>query len=387
VLHPTPRFLVAVLALTWAAAMAASTAAEQQSASRATSYVWKLPPGFPQPKVPADNPMTEEKVALGRRLFYDTRLSLDGTFSCASCHEQARAFADGKARAVGVTGEVHPRSSMSLANIAYSPVLTWANPTVRKLELQALVPMFGEDPVELGLSGLEAPMLERVRAVDIYRDLFASAFPGESDVVSLANITKAIASFQRTLISGQSPYDRYRFQGDKTAISAAAKRGEALFFGEKTECFHCHGGFNLTETVDHVGKGLLEIEFFNTGLYNIGGTGKYPPRNEGVFTITGLDDDMGRFKAPTLRNVTVTAPYMHDGSIATLNEVLDHYTAGGRTIKSGPYAGVGADNPNKSSFVKPFRLTAQERRDLIAFLESLTDRAFLTDPRFSNPWR
>jgi cytochrome c peroxidase len=203
----------------------------------------------------------------------------------------------------------------------------------------------------------------------------------------LRHVTYAIASFERTLISGRSPYDRYRFQGDRTALSASARRGEALFFGEKTECFHCHGGFNFTETVDHVGKGLLEIEFFNTGLYNVGGSGRYPTGNEGVFAVTGLDDDMGRFKAPTLRNIAVTAPYMHDGSIATLRGVLDHYAAGGRTLKAGPYAGVGADNPNKSSFVKKFTLTAAERVDLLAFLDSLTDRAFLTDPRLASPWK
>jgi cytochrome c peroxidase len=276
-----------------------------------TRYVWDLPPGFPRPKVPADNPMSTAKVELGRHLFYDTRLSVDGTFSCASCHEQRLAFTDGKARAVGVTGEVHPRSSMGLANIAYSPVLTWANPTVRRLEAQALVPMFGEDPVELGLSGLEAKMLARLEAEPRYGPLFAAAFPGDPTPVSLATVTRAIASFERSLLSGRTPYDRYRTGADPGGISASAKRGEDIFFSERTECFHCHGGFNFTETVDHVGKGFLEIEFHNTGLYNLDEDGAYPPRNTGVHGVSDDPEDMGRFKAQHRPDGTLHARRQH----------------------------------------------------------------------------
>jgi cytochrome c peroxidase len=372
-------WLVAVVGVGWVCARTAL-------AGETPPYIWDLPAGFPQPKVPADNPMTPEKVELGRHLFYDTRLSLDGTFACATCHKQARAFADEKARGLGVTGELHPRGSMSLANVAYSPVLTWANPTMRRLETQALVPMFGEDPVELGLSGKEQVLIGRLRAERRYTELFPAAFPGEPDPFTLASITRAIASFERTLISGRSPYDRYRYGADRQAISDSAKRGETLFFSEQTECFHCHGGFNFTETVDYAGKGFVEIEFHNTGLYNVDGRGGYPRPNTGVHAVTNDPEDMGRFKAPTLRNIAVTPPYMHDGSIATLEEVLAHYEAGGRTILDGPHAGVGARNPLKSSFVKGFSLTPDQRRDLIAFLEGLTDQVFLTDRRFSDPW-
>ncbi len=352
-----------------------------------SSYVWDLPPGFPRPKVPADNRMSVAKVELGRHLFYDARLSSDNTFSCASCHQQDKAFSDGKARGVGVTGEVHPRGSMALANIAYSPVLTWANPTQRRLETQALLPMFGEEPVELGLSGKERELLAKLTADPKYLSLFAAAYPDEAGSVSLANLTKAIAAFERVLISGHSPYDRYRTGEEPDAISASAKRGEDLFFSERTECFHCHGGFNFTETADYVGKGFLEIEFHNTGLYNIDGKGAYPPPNTGVHAVSLDPEDMGRFKAPSLRNVAVTAPYMHDGSLATLEDVIAHYEAGGRTIATGPNAGVGAKSPLKSSFVKGFMLTVDERRDLIAFLQSLTDTGFLHDSRFANPWK
>jgi cytochrome c peroxidase len=347
--------------------------------------VWALPKGFPTPNVPADNPMSASKVELGRHLFYDTRLSGNGTFSCASCHAQRLAFTDGRARAIGATGEMHPRGSMGLANVAYSPVLTWANPGMRSLEQQAIVPMFGDDPVELGLQGQERALLQRVGTDPRYQKLFAAAFPGGQELVTLDRIVKAIGAFERTLISGRSPYDAYK-GGALRAISAAARRGEELFFSEKTECFHCHGGFNFTGSSDFVGKGFAEIEFHNTGLYNTDGKGAYPSPNTGVHAVTDNPDDMGRFKAPSLRNIAVTAPYMHDGSIATLEDVLAHYDAGGRTIRRGPHAGVGSTSPYRAEFMKRIGFTPREKLDMLAFLRALTDSTFLTDPRFSNPW-
>lgn len=330
--------------------------------------------------------MTAAKVELGRHLFYDTRLSVNGKQSCASCHDQAKAFTDGKSRAEGTTGEIHPRSSMSIVNIAYTTVLTWANPNMKQLERQALVPMFGEHPVELGLSGKENEVIARLKAEPRYQKLFPEVFGATSDPFTIENVTKAIAAFERVLISGDAPYDRY-LNGQRNAITASAKRGEALFFSERLECFHCHGGFNFSQSTDHVGKAFAEIEFHNTGLYNLDGKGAFPKDNQGAFEITQRPEDVGRFRAPTLRNIAVTAPYMHDGSIATLEGVLDHYAAGGRTIKTGEYKGVGSANPNKSSFVKGFRLTPQEKRDVLNFLKSLTDEKFLTDPRFSDPWK
>ncbi len=169
-------------------------------------------------------------------------------------------------------------------------------------------------------------------------------------------------------------------------MSVSAKRGEELFFSERLECFHCHGGFNFTGTVDNVGRGFAEVEFHNTGLYNIGGKGGFPKENPGLREFTQRAEDEGKFKAPTLRNIALTAPYMHDGSIATLEGVLEHYAAGGRTITAGPHAGVGSTNPNKSEFINGFELTAQERQDVIAFLNSLTDSTFIRDLRFSDPW-
>ena len=354
--------------------------------ARLGPYEWDLPAGLPFPNVPADNPMTAEKVELGRHLFYDRRLSLTQTQSCATCHQQKLAFTDGKARGVGCTGEMHPRGPMSLVNVAYSPVLTWANPNMRRLEDQALVPLFGEDPVELGMSGKEDMLAQRLKSVRAYRKMFAAAFPGDRDPFTVRNLVRAIASFERTILSGDSPYDRYQSGDDPQAISAAAKRGESLFFSERLECFHCHGGFNFTGTIDYLDKGFAEVEFHNTGLYNLKARFSYPQPNLGLYLFTHREEDVGKFKAPTLRNIAVTAPYMHDGSVGTLEAAIDHYSSGGRAIQEGAYAGDGAANPHKSQFVKAFALNSEERADLLAFLRSLTDERVLTDAKLSDPW-
>lgn len=351
-----------------------------------SKYGFGLPAWTPRPLEPASNPTTPAKVELGRYLFYDTRLSRDGSKSCASCHEQVRAFTDSLARSPGVTGDLTHRNAMSLANVAYFPVLTWSNPLLKHLEQQALVPLLGQEPVELGLAGMDEDVIRRLSQEPIYQRLFPKAFPEVRGQMSMATIVRALSAFERTIISVRSPYDRYRYEGDVGAVSDAVIRGEALFFSERAECHHCHNGLNFADTVLHERNRAGEIAFHNTGLYNLDGKGAYPADNSGIMEITGRPDDMGRFRAPSLRNVAVTGPYMHDGSIETLDGVLDHYAAGGRTIKAGAYAGVGHDNPLKSSFVPGFTLTAGERADLLAFLNALTDEQFLHDPRFSNPW-
>jgi cytochrome c peroxidase len=182
-----------------------------------------------------------------------------------------------------------------------------------------------------------------------------------------------------------SPYDRYRYGGESKAISAAAKRGEILFNSENIPSFHCHGGINFSDSVMHERLAFKEIAFHNTGLYNIDAKGAYPANNTGLLEITLKPEDMGCFKAPTLRNIALTAPYMHDGSIATLESVIDHYAAGGRTIHTGKLAGVGSKNPFKSQFISGFKLTASEKQDLLTFLQSLTDETFTHNPAFSDP--
>ena len=349
------------------------------------AYEWNLPPGFPTPRVPEDNPMSDAKVELGRYLFFDARLSGNQTESCGSCHDQSLAFTDGRGRAMGSTGDMTPRSSMPLMNAAYWPRYTWANPTVSILEDQALGPMFGESPVELGTPE-EAALVARFADDPMYALLFADAFPDADDPITLGNIVRAIASFERTMISGNSPYDRYVYQGDDSALSEGALRGLELFNTERLECFHCHGGFNFTDAVAHEGTVDDAIAFHNNALYNIDGRGGYPEPNRGLFEFTGMRRDMGRFRSPSLRNIAVTAPYMHDGSIATLDEVLDHYAAGGRTVSEGPHVGVGSESPLKNTFIHGFTLTSAERADVLELLNSLTDERFLNDPAFADPF-
>jgi cytochrome c peroxidase len=322
--------------------------------------------------VPPDNPMSAAKVELGRYLFYDQRLSFNGQESCATCHRQELAFTDGRAHAVGTTGQLHPRSSMSLVNVAYAPLLTWANPELDSLEAQALIPMLSETPVELGLKGGEPKFLEMLKNDPVYQKLFPVVFAGADDVYTLQNVTKAIAAFERSIISMRSPYDRYRWGGDSAAISDAAKRGELLFFSsERAGCFRCHGGWNFT-AVRFEGRSDEPPHniFFNTGVST------YAPPNRGLYESTKKAEDIGKFRPPTLRNIALTAPYMHDGSLATLEEVIGHYAAGGQF-----------DHPNKSRLLKTLHLTEGQKRDLVEFLKSLTDEVLLHDSRWTDPWK
>ena len=348
------------------------------------TWEWNLPEHFPEPPVPQDNPMHVRKVELGRHLFYDTRLSINASYSCASCHKQELSFTDGLAKSLGATGERHPRSAMSLANVVYTPRLTWANAMLERLEHHAMNPLFGTEHLEMGMEGKEDVIISMYEEDETMAELFRHAFPKEEEPISIETITKAIAAFQRSLISTNSPYDRF-LEGDKAAMSASAQRGMELFFSERLECFHCHAGFNFSDSVNHEGKALAEFAFHNNGLYSLDEKGAYPKGNEGLFDLTHEDGDRGRFRAPSLRNITVTAPYMHDGSIATLGEVLDMYADGGRNITEGDFRGDGRTNPNKSEFVNRFILEEEEKKDVLAFLEALTDNDFLHDPKFAAP--
>lgn len=381
-------FAICLLFMVWQKDWISAREAQprQDRREKPGAYEWKLPAGFPLPHVPADNPMSAAKVELGRYLFYDKRLSFNQKQSCAGCHQQSLAFTDGRAHARGSTGAVHPRSSMTLVNVAYVPALAWANPGLTQLEAQALVPMFGDTPVELGMQGREHLLLSRLQRVPEYQRLFPAAFPDMKDPFTVASVVRALSSFERTILSGDSPYDRYYRGADPDALSDSAKHGEYIFFSEKFQCFHCHGGLNFANAEAFVGKGFTEIEYDNTGLYNVKGETSYPAPYTGVFEFTRRRTDIGRFRVPTLRNIALTAPYMHDGSVRTLDEVLEHYSVGGRTILKGPNAGVGAANSNKSIFLPGFNATAEERADLIEFLKSLTDNSVLTDPALSDPW-
>jgi cytochrome c peroxidase len=354
---------------------AAAQDASARDASARDTFTWNLPRGFPEPAVPPDNPMSTAKVELGRHLFYDKRLSGNETQSCATCHEQRLAFSDGRATGLGSTGQAHPRSPMPLVNLAYATSLTWANPLFamgvvpEPLERQTQIPIYGDAPVELGIRS-QSQIVQRLQGIPRYRELFEAAFPDEPEPISASSIGRALAAFERVLISGDSPYDQQQ-------LSAAAQRGFELFSGDRLQCSQCHEGFNFSEHVHARDQPDIELRYRNTGLYNIDGQGAYPAPNTGVFDVTMDPADMGKFKVPTLRNVALTAPYMHDGSIASLSEVIDHYAAGGR---------MGRDNPRKDPLIHGFELSTSERRDLIAFLESLTDQTFVTNPGFADPW-
>ena len=237
-----------------------------------------------------------------------------------------------------------------------------------------LTPMFGQDPEEMAITGFEERVLDFLKNDPIYPDLFAAAFPETSGAIDFDAVTRAIASFERTLVSADAPYDRYRYGGDEAALSDGAQRGAGLFNGDRLRCGNCHTGLHLTDAIP-------EPRFHNTGLYNLDGAGGLPEGNQGLIAHTRLDDDMGRFRTPMLRNIAATAPHMHDGSLATLDAVIDHYAAGGEAAR------LGSRSPLTSEFVTGFSISDEERADLLVFLESLTDRTFLTNLDHQNPFR
>lgn len=348
----------------------------------------QVPVHFPLPRIPEYNVPTAEKIDLGRHLFYDKRLSANGTQACADCHRQILAFADGEITPTGSTGEILTRNSQGLGNAMYHATLTWSNDAFLDLEEQMRVPIQSDSPVELGVTGAHREeVLSRFDDDPMYIVKFSNAFPNSEPGASLNKIIHALASFCRSMISGSSAYDKFLL-GDQNALTEQQKLGLKLFNGEKFECFHCHSGINFsTSYVDYNSNPATQTyPFFNNGLYNINGTGDYPEIDQGLYELTQKSHHRGLFRPQSLRNVALTAPYMHDGSIETLREVVEHYVGGGRLIESGPFAGDGRLSPLKSGFVRNFNATDEEVDAVVAFMESLTDYEFISDPRFSNPF-
>lgn len=363
-------------ASTPAAPASPSLPASPATVQATSDWIWDLPDYLPPPRVPADNPMTQAKVALGRYLFYDTRLSGNGTQACASCHLQKLAFTDGRAHGLGSTGQLHPRSPMALGNVGWNATYTWANPALITLERQMTNPIFGETPVEMGVNDSNVKLvLQRLADDPTYAPRFAAAFPQDpAGQPTWDHIVKAVSSFERALITTNSKYDQVR-QG-RARYTASEARGDALF--KSADCIQCHQEPNFGGQFLSVATVKPDVSFHNKGLYNLDGQGAYPVASPGVIEITGKASDMGMYRAPTLRNIELTAPYMHDGSVATLGEVIDLYAAGGR--------GAGKDSPLKSPLLRPRHFSAQDRADLIAFLKTLTDPQFIRDPRYSDPF-
>ena len=322
-----------------------------------------VPSWLPPVPVPPDNLLTTDGVALGRMLFYDPILSSDSTLSCASCHKQERAFTDGLAVSTGVLGISGKRSAMSLANLAYNTRGFFWDGRTGSLETQALIPV--EDHIEMNENWDN--VVQKFRNHATYPALFRKAFGIElKSQITKELAAKALAQFQRTLISGNSRYDQIIW-AQQGWLTDQEQRGLELFFIEfagtvqHPGCSHCH--FNPLFT---------DNNFRQNGLEDVPDLLSFPDPGRGA--ISGIANDNGKFRVPTLRNIELTAPYMHDGRFATLEQVLDHYATGGH--------GVSNEDPN----ILPFVLDAQQKEDLIAFLKTLTDQTFLTNPNFSNPF-
>ena len=303
-----------------------------------------VPLGLPPVAAPANNKPTVETVALGKKLYYDVKLSADDTVSCASCHGPAHGFTDGSPVSTGVGGKQGGRSAPTVLNAAYNPVQFWDG-RAASLEEQAGGPI--ANPIEMNLPHDAA--VRKLNADAEYPKLFEKAFgPGPA---TIEKVQMAIASFERTVIAGNSPFDRYQFGGDKKALSPAAVRGLAIFKdAAKGNCVKCH-------TIDDKYALFSDGKFHNLG---VGMNSEGELADLGRYTQTKVESDKGAVRTPTLRNIAQTAPYMHDGSAKTLRRVVDFYVGGGNS------------NPQLDKEIKKLELSGRERDDLVAFLESLT---------------
>lgn len=333
-----------------------------------TAYNLVIPPGFPSMEIPADNPLTEEGVDLGRLLFYDPILSSDSTVSCGSCHSPAGSFTDNLALSPGVGKQLGNRSTMAIVNIGFmSKGFFWdgRSPT---LEEQALHPV--ENPVEMAETWENAEV--KLQRHKDYPQLFRKAFGiKKTGEITRELATKAIAQFERTLISGNSRFDKKRYQNDPDPFlfSDLEVDGLKIYFDDqfsetaKGHCAHCHDGGPL----------LTSERYENNGITQVNSLTDFPDKGLGM--VTGKQTDNGKFKAPTLRNIALTAPYMHDGRFNTLEEVIEHYNSGGHF----------ADNVLLGS-ITPLHLTEYDKKALLAFLHTFTDTSFVNNPAFQNPY-
>lgn len=306
-----------------------------------TPYVLSVPAGFPNMPVPDDNQLTAARVALGKKLFYDPILSIDSTVSCATCHRQQLAFSDAVPLSAGVAGRTGFRNSPTLANVGYVPLLL-KDGGVETLEIQVLTPLTDHNEMDFDIGSAAKRLMKQGNYVKMSHRAY-----GQDP--SPPVIVRALAAFERILISGNAPADN---PDTLSALTEAQQRGKQLFFGNITRCSQCHSGFNYTNNA-----------FINNGLYEV-----YD--DPGRFRLTQNPADVGAFRVPSLRNIALTAPYMHNGSLPTLEAVLNHYQSGGK------------QHPNKSPLIAPFTLTPQQQQDLIAFLQALTDTVFINNPNY-----
>lgn len=322
----------AFVSLTPAAASAAPAGSKPE-------YPPPPPLGLDEVPIPEDNPMTPAKVELGRRLFFEKRISGDGSVSCATCHNPRRGYSNARQYGIGIGGRIGLRNVPTTLNAAYNDTQFWDG-RARSLEEQARGPIL--HPAEMGAT--EAHVVSTLVADPSYRASFREAFGPRR--ITLDLVVKAIATFERTLLSGNSPFDRWFFGEEKTAISPTAQRGFQIF-KTKGNCVKCH-------LVDSFSAPLTDNKFHNVGVGSDGS-----PPHIGRQKYSRRANDWGKFKTPTLRDVSRTAPYMHDGTLQTLEEVIDYYDRGGLA------------NRNLDPDMKPLKLSKREKGDLLAFLRSL----------------
>jgi len=313
-----------------------------------------IPKHFPDMDIPEDNPTTVEGVTLGRYLFYEKKLSGDNTMSCATCHIDKDGFSDKRQFSIGIDGSVGTRQAMAIINIGWLDDLFWDG-RAKGVENQALAPV--EDPIEMKANWDEVVI--KLQNTDIYPSMFFDAFC--SDTITKENAVKAIAQFERTMISKDSKFDHALYYYTKgVEFTDDESEGYDLFYGERADCFHCHSGSLLTDQIFH-----------NNGLDAI--------PDAGLEKVTNNPSDKGRFRTPTLRNIALTAPYMHDGRFKTLEEVIDHYSEG---VHPSPTIDPLMEFSNDGGV----HLSDEEKRKLIAFLHTFTDTTFINNPAFSNPF-
>lgn len=321
--------------------------------------------------------LNAERQELGHYLFFDTRLSLNNTKSCASCHNPAFAFSDGYRTSATALGENVLHNAPSLINSVYLKKYDWAHPNATDFITQIKRPLYGNHPVELGLDKHITELQEQFSKDSLYTILFKKAFPNAATLFTKEQIETAIVEYEKTLESQQSQFD-------KEELTPNQYNGLRLFASKKLNCVVCHPPphFTLatkTENIDSI--------YANIGLYNINNTSQYPTNDDGLSSFTHKQKDNGKFKIPSLRNIMLTAPYMHDGSMATINEVIDMYARGGRSIMVGENKGDGKLNKNKHPLIKGFEITTKEKQDLIEFLTSLTDSSIFYKQSFQNPFK
>jgi cytochrome c peroxidase len=313
---------------------------------------------------------------LGSYLFFDTKISINNTKSCASCHSPEFAFTDGYRTSATSLGENVLHNAPSLINAVYLKRYDWANTNATSLETQIKRPLYGNHPIELGLDKHITALQEVFKRDSLYTTLFKKAFPDSVKLFTLTQIEIAIVAYEKAIVSQSADFD-------KGELTPSAYNGLKLFTSKRLNCVSCHRPpyFTLATLYDNT-----DSVYANIGLYNVANKNEYPSNDKGIYTITQRSQDNGKFKIPSLRNVMLTAPYMHDGSIATIEEVIDMYARGGRNIDYGNSKGDGELNKNKSPLITGFTLTKEEKTDLINFLTSLTDSSIFYKQLFKNPF-